>query len=94
MVELLVPVGQEGVALAHNITDQRGVRRTVQPGLTARRVHVGVGPEEWHVRPSLVPTQQQVSAWSVEETADIGCGTDSISLGIIISRSVGGKKTS
>lgn len=91
MVELLVPEGQEGVTLTHNITDQRGMKWTVQPGLTARCVHVGVGPEEWHVSPSLVPTHQQISAWSIEETTNIGCGTDRVSLRIIVSQSLGGK---
>lgn len=78
MVELLVPVGQEDVALAHHLTDQRCVDWTMQPGLAARCVHVGVGPEEWHVSPGLVPTHQQLSAWSVEETANVSYETDGV----------------
>lgn len=73
VVELLVPEGQEGVALSDNVTDQLGVVETVEPGLTAGRVHVGVGSKERHERTSLVPTHQQLRAWSVEEAADISC---------------------
>lgn len=73
VVELLVPEGQECVALSHNVTDQFGVVETVQPGLTAGCVHVGVGSKERHERTSLVPTHQQLRAWSVEEAADISC---------------------
>lgn len=73
MVELLVPEGQEGVALSYNVTDQFGVVETVQPGLPAGGVHVGVGSKERHERTSLVPTHQQLRAWSVEEAADISC---------------------
>lgn len=80
MVELLVPEGQKGVALTDNVTDNGGVFCTVQPGLTARRVHVGVGPEERHVTPSLVPTHQQLGARSVEETTDVSCKTYSFSV--------------
>lgn len=73
MVEHLVPEGQEGVALTHNVTDQGRVFGAVQPGLAARCVHVGMGPEERHVATSLVPAHQQLCARSVEETADVGC---------------------
>lgn len=71
MVELLVPEGQEDVALSYDVTDQFGVVCTVQPGLAAGRVHVGVGSEERHERTSLVPTHQQLGARSVEEAANI-----------------------
>lgn len=73
VVEHLVPEGQEGVALTNNVTNHVGVFGTVQPRLTPRRVHVGVGPEEGHVAPSLVPAHQQLRARSVEEAADVGC---------------------
>lgn len=79
VVELLIPEGQESVALAHNVTDQLGVVQAVQPGLAAWCVHVGVGSEERHKGTGLVPAHQQFSAWSVEEAADIsykrGSGT-------------------
>lgn len=71
VVELLVPEGQEDVALAYDVTDQLCVVRAVQPGLAAGRVHVGVGSEEGHERTSLVPTHQQLSARSVEEAANV-----------------------
>lgn len=73
VVEHLVPEGQEGVALTYDVTNHGGVFGTVQPGLTARRVHVGVGPEERHVATSLVPAHQQLRAGSVEEAPDVGC---------------------
>lgn len=73
MVEHLVPEGQEGVALTYNVTNNGRVFGTVQPRLTAGRVHVGVGPEERHVATSLVPTHQQLRARGVEEAADVGC---------------------
>lgn len=75
-VELLVPVGQEGVALAHCIADQRRVFWAKQPGLAAGCVQVGVGPEERLVGSSLVPTHQQLSARSLEEATDVSCETD------------------
>lgn len=72
VVELLVPVGQQGVALTHYFTDQLGGVRAMQPGLTSRCIHMGVGSEEWHVSPCLVPTHQELSAWIVEETTNVG----------------------
>lgn len=71
VVELLIPVGQEDVALSYNVTDHFGVVKTMQPRLAAGCVHVGVGSKEWHERTGLVPTHQQFSAWSVEEAANI-----------------------
>lgn len=71
VVELLIPEGQESVALSYNVSDQFGVVKTMQPGLAAGCVHVGVGSKEWHERTGLVPTHQQFSAWSVEEAANI-----------------------
>lgn len=71
VVELLIPEGQESVALSHDVADQPGVVQAVQPGLAAGRVHVGVGSEERHERTGLVPAHQQLSAWSVEEAANI-----------------------
>lgn len=79
VVELLVPVGQEGVPLANSFTDQRCVFWAKQPGLTAGGVQVGVGPEERLVRPRLVPTHQQLSARSLEETTDVSYETDGVS---------------
>lgn len=76
VVELLVPVGHEGVALAHRFTDQRRVLWTKQPGLAAGRVQVGVGPEEWLVCPRLVPAHEQLRARRLEEAAHISCETD------------------
>ena len=76
VVELLVPVGQEGVALAHRFPDQRCVLWTKQPGLTARCVKVGMGSEERLVRPCLVPTNQQLRVWGLEETAYVSCETE------------------
>lgn len=76
MIEQLVPVGQECVALTHCCTDQGGVFWTKQPGLAAGSVQVGVGPEERLVRPCLVPTHQQLAARSLEEASDIGYETD------------------
>lgn len=73
MVEHLVPEGEECVALADYVTNHGRVFGTMQPGFTARRVHVGVGPEEGHVATGLVPAHQQLSARSVEEAADVGC---------------------
>lgn len=75
VVELLVPVRQEGVALAHRLTDQCCVFRSKQPRLTARCVQVGVGPKEWLVCPSLVPTHQQLSAWRLEEATNVSYET-------------------
>ena len=75
VVELLVPVRQERVALAHSFTDQSCVLWPKQPGLTARRVQVGMGPEKWLVSPGLVPTHQQISARRLEETSDVSCET-------------------
>lgn len=71
VVELLIPEGQEDIALSYNVTDQFGVVNAMQPRLAAGCVHVGVGSKEWHERTSLVPTHQQFSAWSVEEAANI-----------------------
>lgn len=71
VVELLIPVGQEDVALSYNVTDHFGVVKTMQPRLAAGCVHVGVGSKEWHERTGLVPTHQQFSAWSVKEAANI-----------------------
>lgn len=82
VVELLVPVRQEGVALAHRFTDQRRVFRTKQPGLAAGGVQVGVGPEEGLVRPSLVPTHQQLGARRLEETTNVSCETDGVSVSV------------
>lgn len=75
-IELLVPVGQEGVALAHSFTDQGCVFWAKQPGLAAGCVQVGVGPEEWLVRPRLVPTHQQLGARRLEETSNVSYETD------------------
>lgn len=80
LVELLVPVGQEGVALAHRFTDQRCVFRTEQPGLAAGCVQVSVGPEERLVSARLVPTHKQLSAGRLEESTDISCETDEVSV--------------
>lgn len=71
VVELLIPEGQESVALSYNVTDHFGVVKTMQPGLAAGCVHVGVGSKEWHERTGLVPTHQQLTSWSVEEAANI-----------------------
>lgn len=71
LVELLVPVGQEGVALTNCFTNQCCVFWTKQPGLTTGCVQVGMSPEEWLVRPRLVPTHQQLSARGLEETTNI-----------------------
>ncbi len=76
MVEQLVPVRQEGIALAYSLTDQCSVFWTKQPGLAARRVQVGVGPEERLVRSCLIPTHQQLSAWRLEKTTNVSCETD------------------
>lgn len=76
VVELLVPEGQEDVALSYNVTDQFSIFNTVQPGLAAGCVHVGMGSEEGHERTSLVPTHQQVRARSVEEATNISCGRE------------------
>lgn len=84
VVELLVPEGQKGIALTDNLTDNGGVFCTVQPGLAARRVHVGVGPEERHVTPSLVPTHQQLGTRSVEETTDVSCETYRVSYSVCV----------
>lgn len=71
VVELQVPVGQQGVALAHGFTDQRRVFWTEQPGLAAGGVQVGVGPEEGLVRSCLVPTHQQLRVRGLEETTNV-----------------------
>lgn len=73
LVELLVPVRQESVALAHCITDQRHVFWTKQPGLTARSIQVGVCPKERLIGSSLVPTHQQLRARGLEEATNISC---------------------
>lgn len=56
VVELLIPVGQEDVALSYNVTDELGVVEPLEPRLAAWCVHVGVGSKEWHERTGLVPT--------------------------------------
>lgn len=76
VVEQLVPVRQEGVALANGLTDQSRVFRAEQPGLTAGRVQVGVGPEERLVSPRLVPAHQQLGAGRLKESTDVGYETD------------------
>lgn len=76
LVEQLVPVGQERVALTHSFADQSCVFWTKQPRLTARGVQVSVGPEERLVSPCLVPAHQQLGARSLEETTDIGYETE------------------
>lgn len=75
VVELLIPEGQEDIALSYNVTDQFGVVRTLQPRLAAGCVHVCVGSKERHERTGLVPTHQQFSAWSIEEAANISYKT-------------------
>jgi len=82
VVELLVPVGQQGVALAYRFTDQSRVFRTKQPGLSAGGVQVCVGPEERLVRSSLVPTHQQLGARRLEETTNVSCETDGVSTSV------------
>lgn len=80
VVEQLVPVGQEGVALAHHLTNQCCVFWAKQPGLAAGCVQVGVGSEERLVRPGLVPTHQQLSARRLEETTNVSYETDEVSV--------------
>lgn len=75
-VEQLVPVGQEGVALAHGFTDQCSVFWTKQPGLAAGRVQMGMGSIEWLVSTRLVPTHKQFSAGRLEEATDVSCETE------------------
>lgn len=76
VVEHLVPVGQERVALTHHFADQSRVFWTEQPRLATGGVQVGVGPEERLVSPRLVPAHQQLGARGLEETADIGYETE------------------
>lgn len=76
VVELLVPVWQQCVALAHSFTDQRCVIGTKEPRLTARSIKVGVGPKEWLISSSLVPTHKQLSAWRLEEATNISYETE------------------
>lgn len=90
VVELLVPVGQQGVALAHRLADQGRVLGAEEPGLSAGGVQVGVRPEERLVRPRLVPAHQQLGARGLEEAADVSCGTESSALR---ARSVSRSKT-
>ena len=72
VVEQLVPVGQQGVALTHRLPDQRRVLGPKQPGLPPGRVQVGVGTEERLVRPRLVPANQQLRAGRLKEPAHVG----------------------
>lgn len=71
VVEELVPVGQQGVALSHGFTDQCCVLRTKEPWLTPRRVQVSVGPEERLIGTSLIPAHQQLRIGRFEEAPDI-----------------------
>lgn len=71
VVELLVPVGEEGVALAYGFTDECRVFGTKQPGLTPRCIQVGVCPKERLIRPRLIPSDQQLRARSLKEAAHI-----------------------
>lgn len=74
MVELLVPVGQESIALADNIPDNSSVLRAKQPRLTSGSVQVSMCTEERLVGASLVPAHQQLSTGSLKEATNISYG--------------------
>ena len=71
LVEAEVPVGQQGVSLAHRIPDQSRVLGAEQPGLPPGGVQVGVGAEEGLVSPGLVPAHQQLLPGGLEEPPDV-----------------------
>lgn len=74
MIELLVPVRQEGIALADNFPDESSILGAKQPRLTSGGVQVGVCTEEGLVGASLVPTHQQLSTGGLKEATNISYG--------------------
>lgn len=44
---------------------------------------MGMGSKEWHISPSLVPTHQQLSAWSIEKTTNVSYETERFSFSVV-----------
>lgn len=74
IVELLVPVGQQSIALTDSIPDDSSVLRAKQPRLTSGGVQVGMCTKERLVGASLVPTHQQLSTGGLKEASNISYG--------------------
>lgn len=76
MVELLVPVRQESIALADSISDKSSVLRTKQPRFTSGGVQVGMCTKERLVGTSLIPSHKQLSSGGLKEATNISYGRE------------------
>jgi hypothetical protein len=82
VVKGIVPDWKQLIPRSDHITDITPDGFIVQERLPSFGVNVRMGPEEWHERASLIPSDQHLVRWVAKKATDVGCRQSRIRLGL------------